>query len=314
MGTRSATETVVGIFVAFFEQKTWSQAELARRLNVGVRVVRERLEELRQKGTIPLEREEDLPHVYWSVPSSWAPGGVFLVGDEAGQVLRLLARLPQSAERDRLLRRFTGYVGESPVPNATPLRGNEHVLYVIESAVSQRLPIRFDYFATSRGDHRERVASVHRVLGGDHWRFVATCHDRNQLCFFRVDNVLSATLASEESFRAVDELTVERFCATSLNGFASLGEPVAVWFDVRYPEARWVRKNLPNEEQFTTKELENGTRFNCSTTAVEQLARFVVGLGPAVTACSSELRGNVLLIARQVLENLEERRENGVAR
>ena len=30
MGTRSATDTIVGIFVAFYEQKTWQQAELAQ--------------------------------------------------------------------------------------------------------------------------------------------------------------------------------------------------------------------------------------------------------------------------------------------
>lgn len=306
MGTRTATETVVGIFLAFFEQTTWKQAELSERLGVGTRALRQRLEELHETKRMPLEREEDPPHVYWSVPVGWVPGGVVFTGDEAGQVLRLLARLPQSSERDRFLRRLIGHVGEEPATNTTPLRVNEPILHIIEEAATHRIPIRFDYFTASRGDHRVRVASVHRLRGGDHWRFVATCHDRDQLCWFRVDSVLSASNAADHAFRDVADKDLNQFLSTSIDGFSGSVTPVPCWFIARLPEARWVRNNLPEMELFKVTESGGGLRFECETTALEVIARFVVGLGPVVTDCSPDLGARVTTIARQVLDSLEQ--------
>jgi len=314
MGTRSATETLVGILLAFYEQRTWKQADLSQRLGIGTRALRQRLEEFRETGKIRFEREEDPPHVYWSVPKGWVPGGIVLTGDEAAEVLRLLARLPQSSDRDKLLKRFTGHVGEQPSANATPLRGNEQILHAIEDAATRRVPLRFDYFSTSRGEHRVRIASIHKVLGGDRWRFVATCHDRDRLSWFRVDSVLSAASASDQAFRAIDEVQLAQFQATSIDGFAANTQPIPVWFAARYPEARWVRTNLPDEELFTIKEVASGIQFSCATTAVELIARFVVGLGPAVTACSPELQDRVMTIARQLLKSLEDSTPVGDAR
>lgn len=304
MGTRTATETVVGIFLAFFEQRTWRQAELSERLGVGTRALRQRLEELHETKRMPLEREEEPPHVYWSVPTGWVPGGVVLTGEEACQVLRLLARLPQSSERDRFLRRLVGHVGEEPSTNMTPLRVNEQILHIIEEAATHHVPIRFDYFTASRGDHRVRVASVHRLRGGDHWRFVATCHDRNQLCWFRVDSVLSASNATDHAFREVAESELNHFVSTSIDGFAGDATPVPCWFVARLPEARWVRNNLPEMEPFKVTESGAGLRFECETTALEVIARFVVGLGAVVTDCSSALGARVTAIARQSLDSL----------
>jgi predicted DNA-binding transcriptional regulator YafY len=229
---------------------------------------------------------------------------VLLAGDEAGQVLRLLARLPQSADRDRYLRRLVGYVGEEPVANATPLRGNEPILRTIEDAATQGLALRFDYYSASRGHRRMRTASVHRLKGGDHWRFVATCHDRNRLCWFRVDNVLSACLTPEEPFRAPLADDLAAFVSTSLDGFSGDVSPVEAWFVVRFPEARWVRTNLPEEERFETTELGDGLRFQCKTTAIDVVARFLVGLGSAVTAASPELAVKTTTIARATLDAL----------
>lgn len=306
MGTRSATETLVGILLAFHEQRTWKQADLSQHLGIGTRALRQRLEEFRDAGKIRFEREEDPPHVYWSVPKGWVPGGILLSGDEAAQVLRLLARLPQSSDRDKLLKRFTGHVGEQPATNATPLRGNEQILHAVEDAATRQVPLRFDYFSTSRGEHRVRIASIHKVVGGDRWRFVATCHDRDRLSWFRVDNVLSAACASDEAFRKIDEEALSQFQATSIDGFAANTQPVRVSFVARYPEARWVRTNLPDEEQFMTKEVDGGIQFSCETTAVELVARFVVGLGSAVTACSPELHARVIALAQQILISLED--------
>jgi DNA-binding transcriptional ArsR family regulator len=104
VGQRSASETVARIMLAFTEQRTWTQAELARRLELAVPAVRRHLMELRAGG-MPLERDdEDRPQVFWSVPKGWFPGGLVLEGAEVHRLLGALLHLPRSARRDRLLR------------------------------------------------------------------------------------------------------------------------------------------------------------------------------------------------------------------
>src|SRR5215203_5356345 len=74
VGQRSSTVTVVQLVQAFLEQRTWTQKALADRLEMTTPAVREKLKEL--EGVFRLERQEDHPHVYWSVPKDWFPGGV----------------------------------------------------------------------------------------------------------------------------------------------------------------------------------------------------------------------------------------------
>lgn len=81
MGQRGTTETVIGIYQAFLARRTWKQAELARELGVSTEAVRRVLLELLEKG-MPLERQEDPPQVFWSVPKSWFPGSVLFKQDE----------------------------------------------------------------------------------------------------------------------------------------------------------------------------------------------------------------------------------------
>src|SRR6476620_5587695 len=102
MGQRSSTSTIVAIVQAFLEERTWSQASLARRIDIAVPALRKRLEELQGSG-FPLEREEDHPHVWWSVPKTWFPGAVVFKDADIGELLRQLARLPKGRSRDRLL-------------------------------------------------------------------------------------------------------------------------------------------------------------------------------------------------------------------
>jgi hypothetical protein len=64
---RSAAETVSRIFRALVDNRSGSQAELARKVGVSVRALRTRLVEL-ATGGMPLERDEASPLVVWSVP------------------------------------------------------------------------------------------------------------------------------------------------------------------------------------------------------------------------------------------------------
>ncbi|MFO0726429.1 MAG: hypothetical protein U1E65_21765 [Myxococcota bacterium] len=103
MDSRSSSTSAVRIFQAFLRQRTWPQAALAREVGIGAAQLKRLLEGLEQDGVLPLEREVDHPHVYWSLPKGWFPGGVFYQGSEVESLLRLLARSPKSKERDKLI-------------------------------------------------------------------------------------------------------------------------------------------------------------------------------------------------------------------
>jgi hypothetical protein len=76
VGRRSPTESIARIYQAFLRERTWTQAALTREVGIGTPALRKRLDELTTLG-MPLEREEgDPPHIYWTVPRSWFPGGM----------------------------------------------------------------------------------------------------------------------------------------------------------------------------------------------------------------------------------------------
>ncbi len=93
MGQRSNTETVVAILQAFLQTRTWKQADLARTIGISVAALRKHLNELSASG-FPLEREDDHPHVWWSVPKGWFPGAVLFDSESVPELLRQLSRLP----------------------------------------------------------------------------------------------------------------------------------------------------------------------------------------------------------------------------
>src|SRR3954468_2117222 len=116
MGQKSKTETVVAVLQALLQQRSWSQAELARHVDVTVAALRKHLNELSASG-FPLEREDDHPHVFWSVPKGWFPGAVLFDSASVPELLRQLSHLPRSAARDRLIRRI---LEAAPRPSIAP--------------------------------------------------------------------------------------------------------------------------------------------------------------------------------------------------
>src|SRR5580700_9935451 len=115
MGQRSRTETVAAVMAAFFAHRSWSQAELSREVGVRTEALRKLLQEL-QAGGVRLESEKDHPHVYWSVPKTWYPGGVLFKQDDVTELLRQLRRLPRSKARERLLAVIVDQVPLGEVP------------------------------------------------------------------------------------------------------------------------------------------------------------------------------------------------------
>ena len=247
MGQRSNTETIVAILTAFLDTRTWKQAELARHITIQPATLHKRLVELQASG-IPLTSERDHPHVYWSVPKSWYPGGVLLTGEQVTEVFRQLSRIPKGKARNQLLEsllRFLPSPGATAaiVPAETTAREEQH-LPVIEDAATQRVVLQFRYLTITSGKETMRHGSVHRVLIGPPARFVAICHRSGDLKWFRVENVTDARLDPNQPFRDTDPKLVDAHLRASLDGFHDGGAALKHQFFVSDPDARWVARNL----------------------------------------------------------------------
>jgi len=304
VGQRSATDTVAAIVGAFLENRIWKQAELARRLEMTTPALRKRLEEL--AGPLRLDREEDHPHVYWSVPKDWFPGALIVKRDEVPELLRLLGRLPRSKARDRMLERIVERIrpAEPPDPAAQPEVSPREELHLaaIEDSSRKHKALRFRYFTASRGAEGTRWASVHRVFSGPPARFVATCHRANCLKWFRVDNVSDAALDPQETYRPADDAAVSAFLAESLDGFRDeASKPQTLTFFVREPESRWVARNLPAGMKY--EDAGGGIRVTAHTAAISVVARYVTQLGEAATPETPVLAEKVAEIASGALRS-----------
>lgn len=102
MGRRSHGETVVRILSAFARKLVWSQAELARECGVTPRALRARMVELAE-AHVPVSREFDAPHVYWSISPGYFPGGRFVRDSAIIQITRALQCQPSTPEQQRAL-------------------------------------------------------------------------------------------------------------------------------------------------------------------------------------------------------------------
>ena len=273
--------------------------------------VREKLKEL--QGIFRLERQEDHPHVYWSVPRDWFPGGVVFTRQQLPELLRHLLRLPRSKARDGLLETVlrnlppgeggrTASIEGLPAAVIPPAatKQEEDYLSLVEDAAAQKRALWFRYFTASRGQMSIRHASVHRVMLGRPARFIATCHREDKLKWFRVENILSAHLDAQEPFRPAEAKAVETFLRASVDGFNAGGAVAELSFLVRDPEARWVQTNLL--PTMKVEQLANGRiRVTVETNAILQVARYVVGLGAAATSETPALAEAVEVLARGAL-------------
>jgi len=299
VGRRSSTETVVAILVALLERRTWEQAELARRVGVATRTLRRCLDEMTRSG-IPLERDEEPPRVYWSVPAAWLPGAASLSGAEVAGCVRLLARLPRTDDREALLARLLGPRAVPSHANDRDAMAHDRALGIVEDSLRQRVALRISYRAASTGKTERRHVSVQRVEHVDPPRFVAVCHRDDQLKRFRVDRVEGAEAAPAEPFRGRSADEIRAYIDGSFDAFRA-GEVVPIAFSIRDPEARWAVFWLPSE-RCTVSRNEDGVRVEGVTAGLVTLARYLVGLGGAVSIESELLREEVRRIAREALE------------
>lgn len=312
MGRRSATKSVVDVLAAFLRERTWKQAELARVIGVSTATVRRLLEELDATG-FPLEREEDPPHVYWTLPNDYFPDGLFFRGDDAKALMRLLRRLPKSNVRDRLLARamISTPQTEQAVPSSrvvsTQLSSNEEkFLDMVEDGCNERRVLSMRYYAASRPSSIEewRNVSIQRVLVGPPTRFLAYCHRDSELKWFRVDGIFDARIDSQIVFQDVSVTQIDSFVGETVGGFHGSGNREEVAFSVEPSISRWVRRNLP-PGMMISEQASDGIRVVSTTAAVEHVARYCVGLGDRIEIESPALRIAVENIARSALRAVQ---------
>jgi predicted DNA-binding transcriptional regulator YafY len=313
MGKRTATKSVAQVMVALLTQRTWIQADLARAMDLSTEALRKVLSEL-SDGGVPLTSEKDHPHVYWSVPKTWFPGGVLFRAEVVPDLLRELAHLRRSKARDRLLEIAMSQLSPKakhaavpPVVSRAVSDQEEQYLSVVEDAASRRCALWMKYVTASRGGRvSDRHVSVHVIDVGPPARFVATCHRNGDLRWFRVDGIVRARVDDAQAFRVCRTGEVEAFRASSLDGHRGSGPAVDCSFFVREPESSWVANNLLDGMRVET--VHGGIRVTASTSALVRLARFIVSLGDAArteTAVVAQLVGE---LARGALSQTDEGR------
>jgi len=292
---------------AFFARRTWTQADLARAVELRPEAVRKLLQELQASG-IPLESEKDHPHMYWRMAKDWYPGGVLFTAEHVPELLRQLSHLPASKSRDRLLSILMEQLPargkltpKAPVVSRRASESEEQYVPVVEDAAARKLPLFMRYLTASRGGKiSERNVSVHLVEVGPPARFIATCHRNGDLRWFRVEGIVRARFDEGDTFRECAPSELDAFRAASLDGYKGAGPPVACSFFVREPESSWVATNLLDGMHAET--LHGGIRVSLETSALLRLARFVVGLGDAACPESPTLAQAVSELARGALE------------
>jgi len=310
MGNRSASETLAQVFMALVQRGTIRQKEFAAEIDVEPRALKRHLQDMRAAG-MPIDREEEHPNVYWSVPKGWLPGGVAVSSAEVLDVIRYLMRAPHSPTRDRLLERFLHRSGgRSSLPSvdvvvATELDDRQDELVrVFEDALAARKAVAMRFLSTSRGQVEDRVISVQRILFSDPTKVVAVCHRDEHLKWFRLDNVQRARLDVDVAYRTSTDEAIDQFVGETKFGFHQRGEPTTHRFVVRAPEHRWVSAELGRS--VVTEPTNDGVRFELATAATNPLARFVVSLGDAVSVETPELASAVRSIARGALRGAKD--------
>lgn len=296
-------ETLAAVYEAFHQRKTWRQAELARRLGVRPERLRGMLEALQSSGW-PLEREEDPPQVYWSLPRHWFGGGVLVPSEAVPKLLRLLAYVPESPERAEILRLFEGQdqhlsLFKAVAPPYELSAEDESTLMLIERSIQERRPLELKYFSRHRGELDWRSLSCQRVHLEDAIRILAVCHRDDALKWFRLEGIQAVREASGETYRARPGAEVDAFAGESIAGFHGSGPREEHRFVVREPAARWVRLQLKPPMRY--EPAPEGVLVRAETTSVLQLARFVLTLGAAASDLSPRLASEVRRLACEAL-------------
>ncbi|MCA9642815.1 MAG: winged helix-turn-helix transcriptional regulator, partial [Myxococcales bacterium] len=280
MGARSNTETPLRLLAALLERRTWTQAELARRVGVQAQTVKRCLEEL--AADVPLERDEEHPHVYWSVPQSWLPEGVHLPRAHFVELLRRVARSAPFSEHDALLKHLVDAapslggmvtrIRDAHVPTDAPL--SSALLAELEDAWDSHAVI-LSYRKTRGGGVEPRHCSPARFVDR-YQHLLARCHQTGKAKRFRLDRVLHVTRAVGVDYQPLSEEEVQDALTGAVDGFRAPGPLVSVRFRLVGDEAEvgWMVEQLP--EDLSVEPIASGYLVHGETGALSKLAEKLV--------------------------------------
>jgi predicted DNA-binding transcriptional regulator YafY len=303
LGQKSRSEAVAHVLLALLRHRSVKQAELAREIGTSPRVVRQCITDL-QLANMPIEREDDHPHVYYSVPKGWLPHGAVLPVEDVEAILRVLARVPsEQARRDSIAACLgterTWFKATLALQDSLLPRELE-TLEDLEDSVYARTTAKITYHSPERGNMETRHISVQRIAYHERpLRLLAVCHRTKNLKWFRLDRVQGVDLDRQEPFLAAETHAIDDVVANTLLGFHHSGEPVDCVFVVDAPVHRWFVPLLGSRS--TTTPCGQAVRVTVRTAAVEVLARELVGLGAAVHVETPELGAAVRALAEGVL-------------
>ncbi len=309
MGKRDQYETVTGVIRAFADTSVWKQSELARHLSIESRHLKKVLTNLQLSG-IPLQSEEDHPHVIWSVPKKWFPGGVFFDQGDWQVLVHAVLHIPDEPRRNKMLARLLngniignvntgierlerGLLGQPVTPEV------HHAILLVQQAVLESYPLRMEYYSASSGKMTERSISPQKFLPEPHPRLVAYCHENEELRWFRLDNIKKVELDRTMPIFESDLGEVERFIAASPDGFHD-GTDTEWSFRISGQASAWVKGNLLSGMKVLS-DRSDGMQVSVRGGALV-VARFIVSLGASAQADQPELRQLVRDLAQESLD------------
>lgn len=295
MGSKSTTETPLRLLAALLEKRTWAQAELARHVEVQPQTARRCLEEL-VAGGVPLEREDDHPHVYWSVPKSWLPDGVNLPREHFVDLLRRLARATTQGEQDPLLkhlldaapslRDLVTRIQDAHMTGDAPL--SRSVLVPLEDAWDSHAVI-LSYRKSKGAGVEARQCSPARFVDR-YQHLLARCHQSGKAQRFRLDRILHVSPAVGVPYLPLDDAEINEALAGAVDGFRAPGPLVSVRFRLMgdAKQVGWMLEALP--EDLIVEGIPSGYLVYGETGALGKLAAKLVGYGAVVRYDDEGLR------------------------
>jgi predicted DNA-binding transcriptional regulator YafY len=264
--------------------------ELARRLEVNVRTVRDYIEMLGDLG-IPVEAERGRNGAYRLRPGFKLPPLIFTEDEALALTLSLLmARengLAQTtpsfegalAKIERVLpastREHIQAVGQTVVfenssAHASPLLA---AVMMLSSAVQSEHSVRLRYRST-HGEVTERAFNPHGVVSHEgFWYTIGYCHLRKAQRLLRLDRILQVEITDEIFLRPANFNAL----AAVQRALASVPRvwQVEVWLETTLEEAQ--HKTLLSKGHF--EEQNDGVLIRCEVEDLPWMARLLAGLG-----------------------------------
>ncbi|MDP3276795.1 MAG: WYL domain-containing protein [Deltaproteobacteria bacterium] len=312
MGARRPEETVARVLGVLLAQRMLRQSELARQAEVTGETAAKVLGDLKNGG-LPLTRELEGRAVIWSVPDGWFPNGVLFEGDDAGQLLRLLLRLPSGGVRDAFIERIKAAslsareVSRSvgavrPAAVEAQRDGASRFRSVIEEAIVRARAIELKYHGTKDLEGHWRTVSPQTVVGASRPTLIAWDHRKSALRTFRVDRVQNVMDVEGIAYVRVDESRIDAEVSESFNGYCG-GELREVSMLIDHDAWAIVEHNLP----FIAQRIEHtnrGVRVVAKNRGGEVMNRFLLAYGARMTVETPRVRDEVLRLAKQTVERL----------